>query len=361
MRILLTGGGTGGHVYPALAIKEALESLDKHSEFLYVGTRRGIESRIVPGAGVDFETLEVEGLNKRISIQTFKSLFKLLRSLFEARRILRTYDPDIVIGTGGYVSFPVVFVAGLMKKRIFLHEQNAFPGVANRWLSRYAEKLFLSYPESQAAFRIPGDRMAVTGNPVRRDFEFPDREREKLELGLTGKKVILAFGGSGGALAINELTLSLAGALADEQDIRLILGSGKRYFESFSEKGRGLDNLEILEYIDSMPRYMGACDLVIARSGAITLAEIAAMGLPSVLVPSPHVANDHQMKNARVFESAGAAWVVAENEKGLESVPGRIRDLIHSGETLETMGENARHLHRPNSAKLIAEEILREI
>ncbi len=361
MRILLTGGGTGGHVYPALAIKEGLSALSPDTQFLYVGTQRGIESRIVPETGMDFLTLKVEGFNKKISPRTLVNFFNLLGSFLGAWRILKKFDPEVIIGTGGYVSFPVVFVAGLKKKRIYLHEQNAYPGVANRFLSRFAHRIFLSYPESLQYFKLPRERMVILGNPVREDFGKMDQELKKQSLGLEGKRVVLAFGGSGGAAAINRLTLAIAAAFEEKPEIFFILGAGRRYYEAMAEKGRVYKNLKVMAYIDPMPDYMGASDLVLARSGAITLAEIAAMGLPAVLVPSPHVANDHQMKNALAFESAGAALVVDEGDFNVDQVVAQVEALLGSDEILKKMGGCAVNLHHPNSAKLIAEEILREI
>ncbi len=362
MRVIITGGGTGGHVYPALAIIEELKDKEPSLDVLYVGTERGIESRIVRDKGINFETLEVEGLNRKLGLDTIKRVFKLMGSLIRARALLKQYKPDFVIGTGGYVSFPVLYMAAKKKIPVFIHEQNAYPGVANKALSKWANKMFISFPDSLDHLNISKDRVVLSGNPVRKQFDHLDRKDCRKAVGIdAGTKLILGFGGSGGARKINDLVIELAKTLGKRQDIRVIHATGVRYYEEVSQREDLPDNLVILEYIDDMPTVMGASDLIIGRSGAITLAEISTLGLPSILMPSPNVANDHQMKNAKSFEKADAAMIVKENGDDLSKKILNIIRLLDDDEKLKKMGNNSNRVLLHNAAHIIVDEILKQI
>ncbi|MCD6436002.1 MAG: undecaprenyldiphospho-muramoylpentapeptide beta-N-acetylglucosaminyltransferase, partial [Clostridiales bacterium] len=342
MKIVVTGGGTGGHVYPAIAIIESLKKLNPSLEFIYVGTERGIESKIVSDAKIPFEIINVEGLNKKISMKTFKSIYLLIKSLFSANKFLNKFKPSMVIGTGGYVSFPILFVAAIKKIPVFIHEQNAYPGAANKFLSRYATKLFVSFPDSIDLFKISKDKIVLSGNPVRDEFEHIDKEHSKKELNLDNdKKMVLSFGGSGGAKNINKFVIELAKELLDKEDIVFYHATGKRYYDEFNKINNLPNNLKYFKYIDNMPLYMGAADFVIARSGAITLAEISTLGLPSILVPSPNVANDHQRKNAKAFEKAKAAFIINENDFDYKKTAKQLKNILDNEVFLDEMGNNS--------------------
>ena len=360
MRIVVTGGGTGGHVYPALAIIESIKAVNPAAQFLYVGTKRGIESRIVPDVGIPFEIVNVEGFNKKISLDTIKNLYLLIKSLFSANKLLKSFKPNMVIGTGGYVSFPILFVAAFKKIPVFIHEQNAYPGVANKVLSKYVTKLFISFPDSINYFKIKKEKMVLSGNPVRNEFKHIDKEVSKRELGLNDdKKLILSFGGSGGARKFNQMVVEIAKELLDREDTIIYHATGKRYFEEFNRINDLPKNLKYFEYIDDMPLYMGAADFVIARSGAITLAEISTLGLPSILIPSPNVANNHQMKNAEAFEKAKAALVIDEYDYDLQKTALQLKNILDDEEILGEMGKNSQRVLLHNAGNIIADEILK--
>lgn len=362
MRVIVTGGGTGGHVYPALSIIEALKEKDSSIEFLYVGTERGIESRIVRHQRIPFEALRVEGLNRKLSLATVKRVFLLAGSLVGANRLLSKFRPDFVIGTGGYVSFPILYAASLRKIPVFIHEQNAVPGAANKVLSRKARKMFISFPDSKDHLDLDDSRIVVTGNPVRQSFEKAKRGRSRKALDIPHEcKMILAFGGSGGAEKLNQLVLDLARTLGARRDIRIIHATGNRYYKTLSAQQDLPSNLDLMAYIDDMPTYMAACDLMIGRAGAITLAEISTLGIPSILMPSPNVANNHQMENARAFEKMSAAMIVDEQRDDPDEIILKIIRLVDDDERLMKMGRNSKKVLQHNAAARIAEEILREM
>lgn len=362
MRIIVTGGGTGGHVYPALSIIEALKDKNSAIEVLYVGTEKGIENRIVRQANIPFETLDVQGLNRKISFDTLNRIYKLIKSIFIANKLIKKYKPAFVLGTGGYVSFPILFVAGRRKIPVFIHEQNAYPGVANKLLSKKAKCLFISFPESIDYFNINKEKIFLSGNPVRNLFNHIEKEacREKMGL-ISGEKLVLAFGGSGGARKINDLVIRIAKEFTSNKNIKFIQATGERYFDEVQQRKDLPGNLELRKYIDDMPSVMGASDLIIGRSGAITLAEISTLGIPAILVPSPNVANDHQMMNAKAFERSKAALIVKEDDYDFNELMVQLKKLLEDDELLKDMSENSNRVLLHNAANIISDEILKQI
>ncbi len=317
MKIIVTGGGTGGHVYPAISIIEALRKSHPDLEVLYVGTRRGIEADIVPKEGIDFETIEIEGLRRKLTMKNLGTLRMLFKAVGEVRKLIRTFRPDAVIGTGGYVSGPVLLAAKSQGIDYFIHEQNAHPGLVNRFMARWAKKVFISFEESRDFFGNK-DNLLYTGNPVRKAFQLQNREDCRAAYDLEENELlILSVGGSGGAETINKMMAHALHHFRNRKDYRFIHSTGRHHEENFHEYcvSNGLKpgaNAVIKDFLYDMPRAIQAADLIVSRAGASTLTEIVLSHVPSVLIPSPNVVEDHQRYNASVVENHGAGVMLEE-------------------------------------------------
>lgn len=363
-RVVLSGGGTGGHVYPALAIGEALRQL-ADVELLYVGTADGLEARVVPPHGVPFEAIPAAGVIRKSPAAALRGLWLLARGALRARAVLARFRPHAVVGTGGYASAPVVWAACRMGVPTLIHEQNAVPGVTNRWLSRCADVVAVPHPEVAARFPA-ARRVVVTGNPVRPAILAADRDACRARLGMAGlRHVVLVVGGSRGARTLNEAVLGLLPAWLGWQETGLAWVTGERYHAEMAARAReaGYDpathtHVRIMPYAHAMEELLAASDLVVARAGAITLAEITARGLPAVLVPSPNVTHDHQRHNARLLERAGAAVVIEDHRCGPERLGAAIRALLGDPSRLQAMAAASRRLGRPDAARRLAELVL---
>lgn len=366
MKVLITGGGTGGHIYPAIAIANKIQSGMKDSQILFVGTKRGLESDLVPKAGYQLKTITVSGFRRKISLDTVKSVRELFKGLQEAASIIKSFKPDIVIGTGGYVCGPVVFVASLMNIKTMIHEQNVIPGVTNKILSKFVNKILISFEESSRYFSN-SSKLVTTGNPVRKEFIDFDREVFRNELGIAEDKIVVtSFGGSRGAEKINEVMLDVMKRFNDRKEIIFYHITGEKHYDQMMEKFKNMAlshsaNLNILPYVHDMPKLMGASDLIISRSGAITLAEITAMGLPSILIPSPHVTNNHQEHNGRVLEKNGAAVLLLEKDLNDKNIVDLLHLFIRDRQRLVEMSVRSKALAKENATELIYASILKLI
>jgi UDP-N-acetylglucosamine--N-acetylmuramyl-(pentapeptide) pyrophosphoryl-undecaprenol N-acetylglucosamine transferase len=351
VRIIFTGGGTGGHIYPALALAAALKETDNHS-ILFVGTKKGMEKDIVPQAGYQLETITVSGLERKLSLRTFRTFTQLGMGLWQAWSIIRRFRPQIVVGTGGYVSVPLVLLAAWLKIPTLIHEQNALPGAANRFLSRFAQAVAISYAGSKGYFPR-AKRLIVTGNPVRKEVLQLTREEGRKTLGIAAdKKVVLVFGGSRGARPINEAVMAAIPALSSSSELVVyyITGPGDyKYVCSSLHLGieeHRIGNIIIKPYLHDMPAALAAADLVVARAGATTLAELTARGIPAILIPSPYVTDNHQEHNARLLEKAGAAVLIRERELKGEYLAESILNLVSDPLRLAQMAEASFSLGR---------------
>lgn len=366
MKVLITGGGTGGHIYPAIAIAGKIKDEIKNVQILFVGTEKGLESQLVPKAGYQLKTITVRGFKRSLSLDTVKSVRDLFLGLSEAKKIIRDFKPDLVIGTGGYVCGPVVFVASLLNIKTIIHEQNVIPGVTNKILSKFVRKILVSFEESKEHFHN-SRKIVVTGNPIRKEFIDVNRKECRKALGVDDDAlVVMAFGGSRGAKKINETMVEVLQKINGRKDIHFIHVTGKEHYESvlneFKEKGIKIGkNIQIKEYVHDMPKLMGACDLVICRSGAITLAEVTAMGLPTILIPSPYVTNNHQEHNAKVLEKEGAAILLKEKELSRENIIELISLLSSDRSKLKNMATKSKILSKPNATDMIYTSILKTI
>ena len=352
MKVLLAGGGTAGHINPALAIAGYIRKKRPDTEFLFIGNRGGMEQRLVPQAGFDIKSITISGFKRSLSpkgmIENVKTVKRTITSSFEAKKIIAEFKPDICIGTGGYVSGPVIRTASKMGIPCIIHEQNAYPGITNKMLSKSVKKVMLAVPDAKKYF----DKVdvVVTGNPVRGDILTADKEQSRKELGLDERPVVLSFGGSLGARRINESVADLiarSGKDGKYQHIHAYGSYGDWFPQLVMDKGtdiRKCDNLDIRPYIDNMPTCMAAADLVICRAGAITLSEIQAMGKPAILIPSPNVAENHQYHNAMALVNVGAADIIEESELTGELLERKADKLLLNPEKLQQTSENLRKM-----------------
>lgn len=355
-RFLIAAGGTSGHINPAMAIAEELRRRRPDADIQFVGTARGLEATLVPAAGYAFNTVAARGFPHKPSKELALAIRDYLAGRRQSRHLIRHLKPDAVIGTGGYVCGPAVAAAASCGVPVILHEQNAFPGRANRFLARKSQLVLVSFPGTEQAF--PGStRVVLTGNPVRAAFFSVTRDaaRRKLAIG-EGETVLLVLGGSLGARTLNEATLAAAAepALAG---VRIILACGRQHADAVSAAGAGFANLTVKAYIDNMQDYMAAADLIVCRAGAITCAEVAALGRPSIMVPYPYAAGDHQTANARGFADRGASLLCADRDFTGPWLIARLQELLPDRGRLARMGAAAAGLARPHAARDIVDQI----
>lgn len=352
MKVLLAGGGTAGHINPALAIAGYIKKKRPETEFLFIGNRDGMEQRLVPQAGFDIKSITISGFKRSFSpknmVENVKTVTRTFTSSHEAKKIISEFKPDICIGTGGYVSGPIIRTAAKMGIPCIIHEQNAYPGVTNKMLAKSVSKVMLAVPDAKKYFEKAD--FVVTGNPVRGDILTADKEESRAELKLDGRPMILSFGGSLGARKINEAVADIVARSGKDGRYQHIHAYGK-YGDWFPDlvKEKGTDisqcnNLDIRPYIDNMPTCMAAADLVICRAGAITLSEIQAMGKPAILIPSPNVAENHQYHNAMALVNAGAAEIIEESELSGETLMKTVDKMLLNPEQLKTISENSRKM-----------------
>jgi UDP-N-acetylglucosamine--N-acetylmuramyl-(pentapeptide) pyrophosphoryl-undecaprenol N-acetylglucosamine transferase len=350
MKLLLAGGGTGGHLFPAIALADQLKVEEPQSEVLFVGTARGLEARMLPELGWALETVDMSGWSGSGGFARLKVLGKLLKSFIESRAILRRFRPDVVVGVGGYASVPVLLAARSMGVPYLIHEQNAWPGLANRLLGRWAKRVCLSFSETDRAFHRGAT--VLTGNPVRAAMENCPGLPE-------GKPCLLVFGGSQGAQAINRAIIAALPYLADWQDqLDIVHQSGTLDYEATvaGYQANGWSHVEVQPFIKDMARAYARATLVVCRAGATTLAELTACGRPSILVPYPYAAAGHQSGNARAMAAKGAAMMMEESDVTPERLAKLIGGLIQDRSSLVSMAAAAKRLARFGAAARLLQE-----
>jgi len=353
MKVLLAGGGTAGHINPALAIAGYIKNKRNDAEFLFIGNRGGMEQRLVPQAGFEIKSITISGFKRSFSpksmLENVKTVSRTFTSSREAKKIIAEFKPDICIGTGGYVSGPVIRTAAKMGIPCVIHEQNAYPGITNKMLAKSVKKVMLAVPDAKKYFDKNVD-FVITGNPVRQEILTAKKEESRKELGLDNRPVVLSFGGSLGARKINEAVADLvarSGIDGRYQHIHAYGSYGDWFPQLVEEKGTDIadcSNLDIRPYIDNMPTCMAAADLVICRAGAITLSEIQAMGKPAILIPSPNVAENHQYHNAMALVNAGAADIIEEKDLTGAALMRKTDKMLLNPEKLEKYSENSRKM-----------------
>ena len=362
MKVIMTCGGTGGHIYPALAIADTIKEHHPEAEIMFIGTPKGMENRIVPANGYPIESVPASGIKRKQIWKNFKTVKDAVQGYNKAKKIIKAFGPDLVFGTGGYVCGPVVRAASSLGIRTAIHEQNAFPGVTNKMLAGKADEIFLSFEESRKYFK-DGGSIHMVGNPLRKGFVLGDRQKARENLGVgPDEMVILCFGGSLGAPRINRVMLHLIDLYNGAEDVSVFFAPGKRHYDevmkTLEEKPYKLDkNIRIYDYIENMPDYMVAADVIIGRAGALSLAEITACGKAALLIPSPYVSENHQFHNAKVLADRGAAFLFEEKDLTDEKAAEAIESLRKDRGLLEKMGENSASLAMTAAAEEIYEGI----
>ena len=367
MRVLIAAGGTAGHINPALAIAGAIKKADPSAEIHFAGRKEGMEYRLVTQAGYPFHHIEITGFQRKLSLNNIKrniiTLWNLALSGPKARAMMKEVQPDLVIGCGGYVSGPVVRCAAKKGIKTAIHEQNAFPGVTNKILAKQVDLVFAAMPDAVQRLGAP-DKTVVTGNPVREEMFRQDRPAARRALGAKeGQAVIISFGGSLGAQVLGERVADLAKWEIAQRDFLHVHATGSIEKADFAALAArlGIDHSPkfiIREYIDNMPEMLAAADLIISRAGALTLAEIAAVGRASVLIPSPNVAENHQYHNAMVLANHKAAVVIEEKDLTGEKLVAAVKEMTADPEKLREISLAAKALGVPNACGHITDELL---
>lgn len=355
MRIVLTGGGTGGHAYPAISIAEALRTEYPDCELLYIGSKNSIEERIAHDAGIAFFGVTSRKLKKLASPDTVLTALALSKGFAEASGMLRKFKPDVVVGTGGYASAAVVMAQALRRGRTIILEQDVIPGRTNLWLSKFVSKICITFAE--AAARLPKGKTVVTGSPIRADLlNLPPRDEAYKTLGLdAGLFTVLVVGGSQGARRLNEVTADAVPGLRD-LPVQVLHQAGPKNIEDVEarRKSLGWDRYHVRAYLDDMQSVYAATDLIICRCGSSTIAEVTAIGLSAILVPYPFAHADHQRFNAESVAKGGGAIVTSDAEITGDFIAGTVNQLLSSPEKLREMSEASRKLGKPHAASDIA-------
>lgn len=344
MKVLIAGGGTAGHINPGLAIAKKIIEKNNDAEIIFVGTQRGMETKLVPREGFELRLIRVRGFRRKLTLDTVKAVRDLFLGIMDARKIIKKEKPDLVIGTGGYVCGPVLYQAAKMGIPTLIHEQNAFPGVTNKILSRYVDKVAISFKEAEQFFKTP-KKIVLTGNPVRKELINVDRSQSRAKDNRNRENVVI-FGGSLGAQKINSTVVEMLKNHYKSSDFSLTFATGNNQFDSVSEelKDTGFENVKVVPYIYDVVNTYGSADLIVCRAGAITSSEMTAMGIPCIMIPSPNVTANHQEHNARALEKNGACVVILEKELSAEVLYEQIIKLLTDSEYLGKMAKSSRKM-----------------
>lgn len=366
MKVIIAAAGTGGHINPGIAIANKIKQEEPGSKIIFIGTTRGLENDLVPRAGYELKTIQAYGLSKKISIQNMKKLYKTFKGYGEAKKIIQEFKPDIVIGTGGYICGATITAAHKLHIPTLLHESNAFPGRAVTMLSKKTDCILVSFKDAKDRIK-KANKIVHTGTPVKiKHVEYSQNEiiniKTKLSLDLE-KPIILVFGGSQGAKAINEAIIQIANKKLNE-NYQIMWATGPEQYEIIKEQFKQLNlniknikNMTIVPYIYNMEEVMNISDIIVARSGAMTITEISNLGKPSILIPLPNVSNDHQLYNAKVLEKIGAAKIILNKDLKAENLNSEIQNIITNPQHMKEMGINS----NKNAVKNVEEKIYNEI
>ncbi|MBR4642402.1 MAG: undecaprenyldiphospho-muramoylpentapeptide beta-N-acetylglucosaminyltransferase [Selenomonadaceae bacterium] len=363
MKIIVSGGGTGGHIYPALTLIDAIKNKKPDAEFLYVGTEKGLEADIVPKAGINFTALKLEGgLERRFTLENISRVANAVWSIKHASDVVKNFKPNAVVGTGGYVCGPILLAASFMKVPTLIQEQNAVAGITNKILSKFVDKIAVGTRDALKNF--PSNKTIYTGNPIRKEVLAAKKSDGLKEFGfMEDKPIVLISGGSRGARSINNAMIDVLKSAAQKNSAQFLHVTGKGEFDSVMKKLSDLDapNIKIVPYLYNMPTALAMADLAVFRAGATGLAELTARGIPAILIPYPYAAENHQEFNAKSLVEAGAARMILNKDLTAEILSAQLEELLSSPEKLKSMAQASLSLGKPNAADEIADMILKLI
>ena len=352
MRVIISAGGTGGHIYPALAIIKKIKEMEYDSEILYIGTHNRMEKDIVPMNNIPYESIEIYGLTKNNIKNDLKDLYLIPKAIRKCKKIMKEFKPDVVIGVGGYVTLPVIKAAQSLGIKTFIHEQNSIPGKSNRWVAKKVDKVGVSFKDSLKYF---GDNAIVTGNPTASNALI-NPKKDKTQFGLhKNKKSVLIVNGSLGSSVMNDKMIPFLSNI-DDEDYEVLYITGKNYYDKF-KKLKLSKNVFVEPFIDNLSGLMKDVDLIISRAGASSIAEITALGLPSILIPSPYVANNHQYYNALSIKNSKAGDMIEEKDITVDILKEKINDILSDDKKYKSIKENALKLANVDAADKIYKAI----
>lgn len=360
LKVLVSGGGTGGHIYPALTIIEAIKDLEPSAEFLYVGTEQGLEKDIVPHENIPFEKMDLLGFERKISFENIRRAYLAFNGLFKARRIIKDFRPNVAVGTGGYVCGPILFMASKMGFPSLVQEQNAVAGVTNKILSKVVTKIALGSEAAKKSF--PAEKSVYTGNPIRKSVMCGDKQAALKNFGFTEElPILLVTGGSRGAKSINTAMIEIIKLEAEKKRMQILLVTGKYSHDEILESIKNLvpdieniTHIKVVPYLYNMPEALAMADVVVMRAGAIALAEIAAVGKPAILIPYPYATGNHQEANAKDFVEKQAAQMILDRDLTSPILYKNIKEIIFNDELKNNMAANMKTLGKPEAAIDIA-------
>ena len=350
MKVIVAAAGTGGHINPGIAIANKIKEMEKNSEIIFIGTERGLEKDLVPRSGYELKTINAHGIERKLTIENFKNLYETMKSIKDAKKIMKEFQPDVVIGTGGYICMPVIIAANKMKIPTLLHESNAFPGVSVKLLSNKVNEVLVGFED--AKLRLPkAKKIVVTGNPTKIKKRNVSKEQKIgiiRSMGLNeNKPIVLVFGGSQGAQSINKSVINMIQAKKN-QNYQIMWAAGPLQYEEIKEELKRnqidiehIEGVKIVPYIYNMEEIMNVVDLVVCRSGAMTITEIANVGKPAIFIPFPYATENHQEYNARVLEKVGAAKIILDKNLNAEGLNQSIESIVCDKNIMEEMARNA--------------------
>ena len=370
MKAIIAAAGTGGHINPGIAIANKIKEKETNSEIIFIGTGRGLEKDLVPRAGYDLKTIDAYGIERKITIQNLKNLYATYKSINKAKKILEDFKPDVLIGTGGYICVPTVLAAKKLGIPVVLHESNAFPGIAIKIFKKKADKILVGFKDAKE--RLDNrENVVVTGNPIKiKKINFSKDEKNKIikEAGLNNNKpIVLVFGGSQGAKSINQSLIEII-VNKKNKDYQIMWAAGSEQYKEIKDKLKevnididNIENVKIVPYIYNMEEIMNIADLVVCRSGAMTITEISVVGKPAIFIPFPYATENHQEYNARVLEGVGAAKIILNKDLNSEILGNTINEIVNDKSIIETMSKNANKVAMQNVEEKIYNEIKKVI